>query len=376
MTVVSDLHVVDALGAVLTVTVATQRFDLHAMWLRDACTCGECRRPASNERLVDIDSISPDLTILSAHLDNGRLTVELSDGHHAIIDSLWLRDHLASGDMSDNPAHGCLLWDATEPDVIGAWHREALNDVNALRDWFESFGERAVASVQVHASGEPGLRSVAELLGPIRHTNYGDVWMVDATIEPVTAVDSERSLLVHTDLPYRDNAPGIQLMMVENDGVEGGASTFVDGFAAAERLRAVDPEAWRLLTTVEFSYPFVRHDIHMRLLAPLVRLRTNGAYAEVRRAPDLVGVPRVGAVDTPALYRAVRVWNRLLDGGEFEVRHAVRPGEVIVWNNHRVLHGRTAFELGAHGRRVLFGCYVDADDFRSSHALVAQAATT
>ena len=39
--------------------------------------------------------------------------------------------------------------------------------------------------------------------------------------------------------------------------------------------------------------------------------------------------------------------------------------ELLAMHNHRVLHGRRAFDLST-GRRSLLGCYLDVDDLRSA----------
>ena len=98
---------------------------------------------------------------------------------------------------------------------------------------------------------DAALRSAAAVVGEIRATNYGVTWEIEATVEPVSAVDSERHLFAHTDLPYREVAPGVQLLLAVVVDVPGGESTLVDGYAVAEQLRTVDPDAWRLLTTTE-----------------------------------------------------------------------------------------------------------------------------
>lgn len=371
---VADVTILGSTPHVLSLTADGERHDLHAMWLRDACGCTTCRNTVTSERLLDVDDIADDVVIEGADVRNGTVMVGLSDGHLVTIERRWLTQHLAEMDRSADPAAGCQLWRAGTERVM-SWFDEAALVAGAERHrWLDALDRIGVVGVRTARRREAGIRSVAEMIGPIRPTNYGTVWHVGATIEPSTAVDSEQPLRVHTDLPYRDSAPGVQLMMVESNGIEGGASTFVDGFAVAEHLRLADLDSWHLLTMIDFTYPFVRDDIEMHGRAPLIRLRSNGAYAEVRRAPDLVGVPVVRAGDTPALYRAVRQWNALLDGEQFAVEHSVQPGEVIAWNNHRVLHGRTGFELGSYGGRMLFGCYVDIDDFRSARALAERTA--
>ena len=49
----------------------------------------------------------------------------------------------------------------------------------------------------------------------------------------------------------------------------------------------------------------------------------------------------------------------------------LQPGEVLVFNNRRMLHGRRAFSLCGGGVRRLLGAYVNADEWRSRLAVLA-----
>ena len=54
----------------------------------------------------------------------------------------------------------------------------------------------------------------------------------------------------------------------------------------------------------------------------------------------------------------------LLDRDEHAIELTLRPGELVAFDNRRVLHGRRAFRSTA--RRHLQGCYVDIDAIRSA----------
>jgi gamma-butyrobetaine dioxygenase len=67
---------------------------------------------------------------------------------------------------------------------------------------------------------------------------------------------------------------------------------------------------------------------------------------------------------TLPVYRAVRAFGRLLNSDRFAIRARLHPGDVMCFDNYRVLHGRGEFDPNS-GPRHLQGCYIDRDDFLS-----------
>ena len=61
-----------------------------------------------------------------------------------------------------------------------------------------------------------------------------------------------------------------------------------------------------------------------------------------------------------AWYRAYDRFTRLVRDPRHHYRFALRPGDVLLYDNHRVLHGRTEFD-SAKGVRHLQGAYIDHD---------------
>jgi len=347
----------------------------HALWLRDACACPVCRRPETNERLLDPTSLSLDVSVRSAQVgaDGSNVSLEFDDGHHVTLTADFLAGLAPSmRDRSSDPMGRRTTW----PSEIGSanpvlsFDRDRLRDDSGRRAMVNTLWEVGAVVIRAVEPTEDGLLDTAGLIGQVLPSNYGSTWSIEATTTPESAVDSERDLHVHTDLPYRRSPPGVQLIMAVVVDVGGGASTVVDGFSMAERLRADHPNAWRLLTTVAFDYPYRRPGVDLRWDAPLISLDHHGAYECVRRAPDLVGSPVVAADDTPALYQAMRVWTNLVEDPANQAQVRLEPGEVLVFDNHRMLHGRTGFELGASGRRHLIGCYLDIDELNSCRAVL------
>lgn len=367
-----DLQLGDG-GDRLTLIVSGVAHQLHAMWVRDACHCDECRRPATNERRFASVDIVPDIVLVRLVIDADSVTIEASDGHPIELPLRWLVEHLHDRDRSMTPVDGHRPWGAGF-ELTRFGHGD-LEDAETRSSWFDALWRDGAVLLTGMPTTRESLEAVATLVGPIRPSNYQRLWSIEATADAVSEVESTHDLLVHTDLPYRDVAPGLQMLLAAVTDVAGGATTLRDGFHVAERLRHDDPEAWRLLTSVEFTYPYIRAAVEHHGRAPLIQLRPDGRYFQIRRAPDLVGVPHVGVDDTPALYAALRRWTELVDDTTEQLEYRLAPGEMLFFHNHRLLHGRTRFDLEAGGRRRMLGCYLDIEDFQSARAVLQRQTT-
>src|SRR5262249_39085128 len=130
-------------------------------------------------------------------------------------------------------------------------------DTAAVRlEWLETVSSRGIAFLNNVPAKEGQVSEVAKLAGWIRETNYGRVFDVRAIADPNNLAYTNSALGLHTDNPYREPVPGLQMLHCLRAAGEGGASLFADGFAVAEVLRAENPAAFQLLvsTPVRFSF--------------------------------------------------------------------------------------------------------------------------
>ena len=213
----------------------------------------------------------------------------------------------------------------------------------------------------------------------MRTTNYGSVFDVKTVTSGLANLaQSGRALSLHTDNPYREPCPGIQLLHLPRRRRGGRRRDAVaDGWAIGEALRAADLPAFAALSAPRrFRYADVgsNGDAPADLVAerpPFSLDPHSGAITAVAYNNRSALPPPVGRDDTggeaEAAYAAWRALGRLcadVDGRAAEVRLA--PGDALVMDNSRVMHGRAPFE-GAE--RHLQGCYVDADGVWSELAV-------
>ena len=65
----------------------------------------------------------------------------------------------------------------------------------------------------------------------------------------------------------------------------------------------------------------------------------------------------------PEFYRAYRILSEALNAPGARIEFRLGPGDLMIFDNQRVLHGRSAYTVG---HRHLQGCYADKDALRST----------
>jgi gamma-butyrobetaine dioxygenase len=218
--------------------------------------------------------------------------------------------------------------------------------------------------------GEPGtVLKVAAQFGFVRVTNFGALFDVRSTPQAIDLAYTPLALDAHTDNPYRDPVPGVQLLHCLVNETSGGLSTLVDGFAAAEHLRATDPEAFLQLSRTPVQFRYRDADTELTASAPIIELDVAGSVRAVRFSPRLDFVPLLPQEELARFYRARRALDQLLRSSERELRFLLADGDLMMFDNQRLLHGRTGFDP-REGRRHLQGCYIDIDGPRSLYRVL------
>jgi gamma-butyrobetaine dioxygenase len=173
----------------------------------------------------------------------------------------------------------------------------------------------------------------------------------------------------HTDNPYRTPEPGVQLLHCLANETSGGLSTLIDGFAVADALRERDPDAFQVLTQTPVRFRYRDRDTELVASAPPIELDVSGRVRTIHFSPRLDYVPLLPPEELTAYYRARRVFDGMLRGPEFEIRFLLGQGDLVMFDNCRLLHGRTGFDP-AQGLRHLQGCYIDIDGPRSLYRVL------
>lgn len=335
-----------------------------AIWLRDQCPCAKCRHP-SGQRLFEIGDLPAKPEISQAAFGSGTVTLDWRDGHRSEFTASWLADHDLSDGARAARAKQPTLWGKEIEKKLpeGDWQVIARDPAAELR-WLEAYHAHGFGLLR-NVPAEPGqVAQVGDHLGFVRTTNYGKLFDVISVPDPANLANTALGLGVHSDNPYRDPTPGVQLLHCLESEAPGGDTLLVDGFAAAEQLRAEAPQHFEMLVKVPASFRFADKSADLSTRTPLISLDDEGRITAVHfNNRSFAGIDVAEELVEP-WYDAYRAFAAILKRPEREVIFRLGPGDLVVMQNERALHGRTAFDPNK-GRRRLQGCYVDKDGMES-----------
>lgn len=330
-----------------------------ALWLREHSP--KSMSSSNRQRLVDPWTLPTDLTLTGVEYSNdGGIDLTFSDGHCCTLKPDDLRDEF-------DPHHGCPPLEPWTSKLTTLprtrWAAIADGDIAATRAALHAFLRFGFLLITDVPCQDQAVVEVASRFGQVRETNFGRYFNVRKMDSPNDQAYTAVALGPHTDCNYRDQVPGIQLLHCLVNQTNGGESTLVDGLAVTQALKAEDPAAYNHLSTIPVRFCFVDTDTSYVSWHPLIEHDATGAFAGVHFSPRTDFVPLLDAATLEAFYAARRRLAQMLENPAFELRFRLGEGELIMFDNHRVLHGRTAFNPGTRGgERHLQGCYIDRDE--------------
>ena len=352
----------------------TARF--HAIWLRDNALDPETRA-ANGQRLITVNSIPADLTIDAAAVDGNELLVAFRPENMTLrFPASWLADHAYDHAPRRDACHlpaGAVAWRGElDPASVTTSFDAVMHEDGALADWLGYVRTYGFARLTGGPSAEGSLIRIVERFGYVRETNYGKWFEVRTEVNPTNLAFTGLGLQAHTDNPYRDPQPTLQILYCLENTAEGGESLVVDGFASAMRLLDEDPVGFDLLSRHCARFEYCGQDgVRLRARRPMIELGPDGELVAVRfnnrSTAPIVDVPFDEMAD---YYAAYRRFADIIDDPAMAPVFKLEAGESFIVDNTRVLHSRRAY--AGSGTRWLQGCYADKDGLYSTLAALEE----
>lgn len=314
------------------------------------------------------------------------LNVTWPDGHISVFDSKWLHSRRLSEDEGSRKKttslnkKGVELWDAKklQGNIPRFDFREVMEDDLTLFNWLSSMHRLGIALVCNTPLKLGQADKFCERVGHYKPTHYGHHFQVKAKHGANNLAYTTDTLHLHSDLPYLDYAPGIQLLQcIEQIPSIGGANQFADGFHVSKLLRDLDPKKFDLLSSSQLNFYDVGEDtfgdFDMKVAHTTIELDNDGQLSRFflsnfSRDSISKGSPEC----VVELYEAYLTIGKMLRDPANVIEYKMIPGDMVTINNHRVTHGRTEFTVTEGGSRFLVGIYMDWDTMYSRLRVLAR----
>ncbi|KAL8598303.1 hypothetical protein ACOMHN_035253 [Nucella lapillus] len=269
-------------GRLLAVTWADgQLSNLHSLWLRYCCHCGQCLEQHTGQRLYLCENLDPHVTLESVAREGDDLVLEFGGGvpHHGRVPLSFLREY----DYS-TPAllrkKAAVHVNTHAKEVPELTYEAVTQTDDGLYRWLRQLGDYGFCVLKGVPTDDPlTVLKMAEMIGPIQDTIYDDVFDVHVSDHQRTNVAySADGLVYHQDLLYYESPPGLQFLhTLQFDAcVTGGESLIVDMFKVASEFQQAHPTHFHALTSIPATFQKIHYGRYpsplTRLLSPLTSL--------------------------------------------------------------------------------------------------------
>ncbi len=212
-----------------------------AIWLRDNCRCASCRHPGNGQRLYEITDIPENVRIADvARQGDGAIRITWTpDGHVSTFTEGWLADHNLAMSARKGRKPRRILWSGGIGNAMpsGDW-RQMMTDPAAELAFLDAYHAHGFGLIKHAPTETETVLAIGNRLGFVRVTNYGAYFDVMSVPNPTNLAYTPIGLGVHSDNPYRDPTPGVQLLHCLVSDAPGGDTLLVDGFRAATQPAA------------------------------------------------------------------------------------------------------------------------------------------
>ena len=363
-------------GKVLVVKANNKVARFHSIWLRDNSRDETTLSPQNQQKLITLNDIPKSLKISSLNLDGNEIELVFQPENKKVsFDVHWLLENnydyklanIKKGWVNDK----IVLWDRNMSSTLPIINFDKFikSDFD-LWKWLDKFLKYGFGKIIDGPEKQDTLFELVKRFGYVRETNYGRKFEVRSIKNPSNLAYTSKGLEAHTDNPYRDPVPSLQILYSIENSATGGESVVVDGFNAALKLKDENLEMFNVLSTYNVSFQFSGEEgIFLKADKPMLELAPNGELKTIRFNNRSTIIKNYIPFDAMELfYDAYRKFGEIISDKSMQFSFSLKPGECFIVDNTRVLHARN--EYMNDGNRWLQGCYSDKDGLLSKYEVL------
>ena len=332
------------------------------IWLRDHAKDEDSWDHRSNQRKIFTAKLDPKLHIKKAILkDNGKsVDILWSDLKKPInySSNFFLENSNKSQKINKN----IQIWDKKDigEEIYTDFQNTITND--GFKEFLEKLYKFGFVVIQNCKTEMSSVEKIANKIGYVRESIFGGLWSFESNNDMADSAYTQDELRPHTDSTYSNDAPGLQLLLCCHYEATGGESIMVDGFKIAEKIYKENKDLYTLLSEIEVTGQYIGDGVFLEAKRPIFKLNSNKELVQVSFNNYDRAAFRMDDEKTLKFYDAIREFDLIANNREYQWRHILKPGELLIFNNWRILHGRGSFK----GDRKMSGCYINKEDFDSA----------
>ena len=342
---------------------------IYGHWLRDHCQMPTSINTNNGQRLFSVVDIPKETYIEKAYKDEkGNVCVLFQpENHLSVFSQNWLIKNCYDLNLhfDDRSERQKKLWqkDTFEAGLPFVDFESMCNDETSKLDILRLIRDVGFVVLENVPTKEGQVLKVISELGYTRETNYGALFEVRTEVNPNNLAYTNMGLGSHTDNPYRDPVPTVQLLHCLESSTEGGDSVLLDGFKAATVLRQESKEDFDILTSTWINFRFSDAKTDLRSRVPMIELNDNNEIVKVRYNNRSIDTIKLPTNKIRHFYKAYRNWSEIIERDDLKIIFKLSEGDLMLLDNTRIMHARTAFSK--NGKRHLQGAYTDLDGLYS-----------
>ena len=335
-----------------------QKKEIHPFWLRERVNGESFIDEGTQQRLFDPTKLEEDIKINSLNLSDQFLEITFNDGTYTkfAVQNI-LKEFINEDEIKKIKK---VEWDSSFKNFKNFKFEDNFFNEKVMYDALIDFYKFGFVIFKDVPTKNNFITNFANSIGSIRRTNFGEFFNVKSKPNPNDLAYTSLALAPHTDNPYRNPVPCIQMLHCIENEVNGGLSTLVDGYTVTEKLKKDFWDYYNILTDVKVRFQFIDQSVILEDWAEMIQLNEKGEFKQVRFSPRLDFVPLMEKNKLELFYSARKKISELYNSDQYRVEFKLSPGDLLMMDNYRLLHGRTSYDTN-QGNRFLQGCYIDYD---------------
>lgn len=340
------------------------------IWLRD--NDQQELHPQTGERTFDLTSVPLDITPLDfafAHTSSTSdtlLTVTWPDkSTPSLYSAQWLLEHKLGHPRFDPAEIERVSWAADEMRNLPRFDaQDCHRDKESLIEALNTLKQTGIILIENLDDDVNAGEKFGDLIGFKRTSNYGVVFEVFSKPEPNNLAYTSLALPLHTDLANQEFVPGNQFLHCYRNEATGGGSVFADAMAIVEDFERDHPKYYATLCKLRVPWHFLDEKDDIRQHRPIIGLDHAGKFKTLTFNAHLADIPDFKPQLMYSFYAAYRELMVRIRSASYNIEYTLNNGEMVIFDNQRVLHGRAEFDPNS-GARHLRGYYIEHNEFDS-----------